>query len=185
MTTVTRSLSFVLQAAAIGSNPPPRTDVAIAPPSASTPAAPVVVSSVSMNAEPSSNNNDSDENALVIRMTEPNSTHHGIPVVHVRTDTTMVGLPREVIRRVIRQNVAPIRACYEKALPAKPDLAGRVVVRFAIDASGKVTKNESTNGTTLASPDVVACVVGAFRSLVFPEPQGGTVVVNYPILFAP
>jgi outer membrane biosynthesis protein TonB len=177
MTAVTRSLFVFL--AACGSNAPPRTEIALAPPPSAT------TTPVSMNVETPPDNNESDENALVIRMTEPKNTHRGIPVVHVSTDTTMVGLPREVIRRVLRQNVAPIRACYEKALRAKSDLAGRVVVRFEIDAAGNVATSESTSATTLASADAVACVVGAFKPLVFPEPEGGAVIVTYPIVFAP
>ncbi|HEX4517715.1 MAG TPA: AgmX/PglI C-terminal domain-containing protein [Polyangiaceae bacterium] len=178
---MTRSLFVFL--AACGSNAPPRTEIAIAPPPSAT-TTPIAVS-VSMNVETPPDNNESDENALVIRMTEPKNTSRGIPVVHVSTDATMVGLPREVIRRVVRQNVAPIRTCYEKALRAKPDLAGRVVVRFKIDAAGNVATSESTSATTLASPDAVACVVDAFKPLVFPEPEGGAVIVNYPIVFAP
>jgi hypothetical protein len=34
-------------------------------------------------------------------------------------------------------------------------------------------------------PGVAACVAESFREIRFPPPEGGTVTVTYPILFAP
>ncbi len=93
-------------------------------------------------------------------------------------------LPPEAIQRIIRQNFGRFRACYETALRDNPTLAGRVSTRFVIGRSGAV-ESAADGGSTLPSPKVVACVVQAFRTLSFPQPEGGIVTVTYPILFSP
>jgi hypothetical protein len=161
-----------------------RTEVAIAPPQQAS-AIDDHLLDAAMNADPPPNNQVAGEDALVIQMTPP-PPQHGIPVVRVDNETTELGGQRVIIRRVLRQNaVGAMRACYAKGLAAKSDLAGRVVVRFAIDSSGNVSRAESTTGTTLASPAVVACVVDAIKPLVFPQRQGGTLTIDYPIVFQP
>lgn len=92
-------------------------------------------------------------------------------------------LPPEAIRRVVRQNFGRFRACYENGLTKDPALAGRVATRFLIDHTGRVVSSASA-GSDLASRDVVSCVTKAFTTLEFPEPEGGTVTVVYPIVFS-
>lgn len=194
-----RAPLFVVLAACAGD--PPHAQVAIAPPpSASASSEPEITVSpedagvsdddlfdAMMNDHPRPNNQSAEEDALLDQMlNNGNPPKHGPPVVHVDNDTTELHGQLLVIRRVIRQNDASIRACYEKGRAAKPDLAGRVVLRLRIDASGNVTSAESTARTTLPSPSVVACVVAAIKPLVFPQMRGGGLVVdNYPIVFAP
>lgn len=93
-------------------------------------------------------------------------------------------LDKEVIRRVIRHNVGRIRYCYERRLAANPKLQGKVVVRFVIGPQGNVT-NALETSSTISDKDLSSCVVGAFRSMVFPKPKGGgIVIVSYPLVFA-
>ncbi len=94
------------------------------------------------------------------------------------------GLPPEVIRRIVRQNYGRFRLCYEMGLKRTATLAGEVIVKFTIDAKGSVS-NASDGGSTLPDPAVVSCVLRAFGNLSFPQPEGGVVVVKYPIKFAP
>ena len=93
-------------------------------------------------------------------------------------------LPPEVVRRIVRQNFGRFRLCYEGGLRKNPKLAGTVTTRFTIDTSGAVA-NPADAGSTLADKTVVACVVRGFGALSFPQPEGGTVVVSYPIELAP
>jgi hypothetical protein len=99
--------------------------------------------------------------------------------------TTVNGrLPGEVIDRIVRQNFARFRHCYENGLRTAPNLTGKITVKFVIEKDGQVST--ITNGdTTLTDKDVVACVTGWFSSLSFPQPEGGTVTVTFPITFAP
>jgi hypothetical protein len=93
-------------------------------------------------------------------------------------------LPPEVIQRIVRQNFGRFRLCYENGLKTDPKLAGRVTVKFQIDASGAVA-SVADGGSDLPSPATIDCVVRAFSSLSFPQPEGGVVNVLYPIVFSP
>ena len=108
-----------------------------------------------------------------------------IPVITVDTSTVMTGLPPVIIQRIIRQNAGRFRLCYEKGLQSDPNLTGKVSTKFTIDPQGNVSKSESAPTTTMTDATVVACVVRAFQSLVFPRPEGGAVEVVYPLVFAP
>lgn len=106
------------------------------------------------------------------------------PRVRMGVATVSGRLPPEVIQRVVRQNYGRMRVCYEQGLGTDPNLEGRVGVRFVIGADGAVIA-ASDAGSTIASARVVACVVQAFRTLTFPNPEGGVVAVVYPIQFGP
>jgi len=107
------------------------------------------------------------------------------PTITANTGTVSVGLPLEIVRRIVRRNFGRIRYCYELGLQKDPKLQGRVTVKFGINPTGKVTKASKSPGTTLPDADVVRCVVRSFDSMLFPRPQGGAIVVDYPIDFAP
>jgi Ca-activated chloride channel family protein len=111
---------------------------------------------------------------------------HGIDLPNLREGTTTVNgrLPSEVISRIVRQNFGRFRLCYENGLRGNPALQGRIAARFVIDASGAVTTT-SDGGSDLPDATVVACVLRGFGNLSFPQPEGGTVTVVYPITFAP
>jgi hypothetical protein len=146
-------------------------------------ATPAVSESVAtMNAEPAPNNESDGE--MVVHMTDPKPTS-GTPVVHVDQDTTMAGFYRVVIRRVLRQHVADLRACYARGLATKPDLAGRVALRFTIDPKGDV-KDVASDAPTSMPADVATCVTGVIGAMKLPEPQGGSITIhNYRIAFVP
>lgn len=116
-------------------------------------------------------------------------------------------LPPEVIQKVVRDNFGGMRKCYEAALGKDPQLTGKITTRFIIERDGRVSSATDIHdapapeelervpawldlGPLKAEPrfpdaTVVACVVGRFAALTFPEPQGGVVTVVYPIIFSP
>jgi hypothetical protein len=93
-------------------------------------------------------------------------------------------LAPEVIQRVIRQNYGRYRYCYENGLRTNPTLAGRVTVKFAIGRHGEVAV-ATDGGSDLPDATVRQCVISSFTTLSFPEPEGGTVMVEYPLVFDP
>jgi hypothetical protein len=93
-------------------------------------------------------------------------------------------LPPEVIRRIVRQNTARFRKCYEAGLAKDASLKGKVVARFVIGKDGSVA-NVTDGGSDLADGAVKKCVLQAFRALSFPAPEGGVVTVTYPLDFTP
>lgn len=99
--------------------------------------------------------------------------------------TTVSGrLPAEVIQRIVRQNFGRLRLCYEQGLTTNPHLSGRVNIRFVIAADGSVA-SAADAGSDLPDGKVVACVAKAFSAMSFPRPDGGIVMVSYPIMFTP
>jgi Ca-activated chloride channel family protein len=97
--------------------------------------------------------------------------------------TTVSGkLPPEVIQRIVRQNFGRFRLCYEQGLTRNPNLEGRVTARFVIGRDGSVS-NVANGGSDMPDSGVVSCVLSAYYGLAFPEPEGGIVTVNYPVLF--
>ena len=57
-------------------------------------------------------------------------------------------------------------------------------MKFTIDQSGATT-SAGDAGSDLPDSGVVSCVVRGFSNLSFPQPEGGIVLVNYPIIFSP
>ena len=55
---------------------------------------------------------------------------------------------------------------------------------FVIGTDGSV-KSVAERGSTLKDPAMRACVAKAFYGLSFPNPEGGSVTVTYPIHFTP
>lgn len=94
-------------------------------------------------------------------------------------------LDKEIIRRVMRSHVHEIKACYDRELTNKPDLAGRITVQFTISATGQVIASVLQK-STMGEPALEACTVQAVRTWQFPKPiGGGIVIVSYPFVLTP
>jgi hypothetical protein len=135
-----------------------------------------------MNVEPAPYNEF--DTAFVVHMTDPKPTFNGVPVLHEQEDTTTLGFYRIVIRRVLRQHIADLRACYARGIATKPSLAGRLSLRFTIDPNGN-TKDVISVTPSPLDVDVTPCVTNALASMNFPQPQGGSITMVYPLVFAP
>ena len=90
-----------------------------------------------------------------------------------------------MIQRIARQNFGRFRLCYEQGLLKDPKLTGTVATKFVIDTQGAVSSAARDNATTMTDASVVSCVTRSFSSLSFPQPEGGIVVVVYPLIFEP
>lgn len=94
-------------------------------------------------------------------------------------------LSKEVIKRVIRRHINEVRFCYEQELNQRPDLEGRVAIRFIIAPDGAV-QSAAVAESTMGSGRVDGCIADAVRRWTFPAPDGGgIVVVTYPFTFQP
>jgi hypothetical protein len=93
-------------------------------------------------------------------------------------------LSKEVIRRIIHRHINEVRFCYEQELNSRPDLQGRVAVKFIISPTGAV-QTAAVSASTLGSAKAEQCIACAVRRWTFPSPEGGgIVVVNYPFVLA-
>ncbi len=94
-------------------------------------------------------------------------------------------LSKEVIRRVIRRHLNEVRYCYELELIQRPDVRGRVAVKFMIAPTGKV-RSAAVVGDNLGSYRMERCLLEAVQRWQFPSvPDGGFAVITYPFLFEP
>jgi hypothetical protein len=99
-------------------------------------------------------------------------------------NTVVMGaIERSVIDAYIRRNLAKIRWCYERELAKDPVLLGRIVINFTISGTGVVSQSK-VNRTTMGNQTVESCVANQIRTIRFPPPKGGgIVIVNYPFVF--
>lgn len=112
--------------------------------------------------------------------------------LHGRKERSMLTLNRpmvtdamdaSIIKRVVADNKAQVRYCYEVELQRDQNLEGRVLMRWMISATGAVVGVEVVE-STLQSPRVGACLSDKIRLWRFPQPAGGgTVEVRYPFIF--
>ncbi|MEW6432640.1 MAG: AgmX/PglI C-terminal domain-containing protein [Myxococcota bacterium] len=100
---------------------------------------------------------------------------------------TLAGrLSKEVIQRVVRAHLGQVRYCYEKSLLHQPTLAGKVVVRFTVDAGGAVTEVTDVSEPPFPAAEVPGCIASHLKRWRFPKPEGGgVVVVTYPFILEP
>ncbi len=92
-------------------------------------------------------------------------------------------LPREIVRRVLRQKFAAFRACYEPLLKKDVDTKGAYEVELLIDENGKTIAVKDV-GSTLTDKGALACLAKVARAVSFPKPEWGEVKARYRIEFA-
>jgi tetratricopeptide (TPR) repeat protein len=88
----------------------------------------------------------------------------------------------EAIQRIVRRNFGRLRLCYAAALAKRPNLQGRVVMRFTIDRTGALERPVRL-APSFAIPTLDDCIIKAMSKLSFPAPDGAPVTVAYPLLF--
>lgn len=90
---------------------------------------------------------------------------------------------KDDIKIVIRNNKKLIRACYEKALINDPNLKGKIVARWTIDAEGSVIE-ANIQSSTIKNEDLSQCLLNEIKSWKFPKPPiGSEAEVVFPFIF--
>jgi outer membrane biosynthesis protein TonB len=78
---------------------------------------------------------------------------------------------------------AQIVQCFENQLAHDPTLSGKVLIKFSIDASGKVSRS-AMRSTSLRNDVVENCVNAEVVKAVFPPLKTGRfAIVQYPFEF--
>jgi hypothetical protein len=94
------------------------------------------------------------------------------------------------IQEAVHNEFFPLaRNCYDTARAKDPKLGGSVVLAFNIvgdeKIGGIVEAVDVLDKSTLRDPDMIECMRQSFLSTTFPPPSGGgTVTVEYPIVFS-
>ena len=89
---------------------------------------------------------------------------------------------REMIRKRVRDRLPELEGVYSNAIRRKPDLHGKLLVRFRIDPSGRVQRAEPADGSFPDSA-FVNDVLDKVRRWTFEPPAGRMVEVLYPFVF--
>lgn len=99
-------------------------------------------------------------------------------------ETVIMGsLDPAIIDAVIKRHLAQIKYCYDRELPAKPKLHGKLVVQFVIESDGRVS-TAKMHSSSMKDASVESCVADRFKKIRFPQPKGGGIVsVKYPLVF--
>jgi outer membrane biosynthesis protein TonB len=90
---------------------------------------------------------------------------------------------RQAVARFVQSRLAGIKACYEKELKRNPSLSGRIVVRFVIAPTGRVSSVEIEENAL--NPGVASCIRTIVRGWSLPFKPEEEVPVSYPFLFQP
>lgn len=77
-----------------------------------------------------------------------------------------------------------MRKCYERVLKMQPGLEGKVKLTVKIGTDGKVDWAKA-KGRSLNHPKINDCMERQARTIEFPKPTGGAVIVANPYTFTP
>ncbi len=125
---------------------------------------------------------DEEEDAALPPIEEPEVKRPNRPAQDLWT--CQGDLPAADIRKVLGDQQASIRSCYERALRNDNQLQGSVELEVRIGNDGKVS-NTRVRGS-LRDPEVSKCVQNLARNWVFHSPSGGTCAVfKAPYNFTP
>ena len=89
------------------------------------------------------------------------------------------GIDRDMVRRIVRAHINEVRSCYNAGLTKNPSLEGRVLIKFTIIPTGKVSSAMVEENTTKDTA-VGNCIAKAVKRWSFPKVAKGTAIVTYP-----
>ena len=93
------------------------------------------------------------------------------------------GIDNADVEAGVMARKAQIAQCFESQRARNPALSGKVLIKFSIDASGKVSRS-ATRSTSLRNDMVENCVNAEVVKAEFPKLQSGRfAIVQYPFVF--
>jgi hypothetical protein len=95
---------------------------------------------------------------------------------------TPVTLSQDQVQRVIRQNLAGVRACFLRIGRDGNQRSGKAIVSFEIGAAGDV-RDTKVDAPAFAGTSLPGCVLGMVSHWVFPKSQKGGLAISYPFVF--
>jgi len=92
---------------------------------------------------------------------------------------------KEILHHALRKNRKQFLSCYIKVLKKKPKLEGRVILRFLIQADGKL-KSVKIHSSTLGHKGMESCILKVAKTWRFPKRKDGKqLTAVYPYTFTP
>jgi hypothetical protein len=91
-------------------------------------------------------------------------------------------LSHEDAQRVIKQNLAGVRACFMRLGHGGDQRSGKAIVSFEIGPAGDV-KDTKVDAPAFQGTSLPGCVMGMVSHWVFPKSQKGGLAISYPFVF--
>jgi hypothetical protein len=107
------------------------------------------------------------------------------PVIELGSPQVNGDLTVDKIVAVFLKNRDAMRKCYDIGLAKNSELSGRVMLKVALAAGGKVNKAATEKGTTLGDADVIKCVLKTTTEMTFPPAQSPIATLLLPLEFIP
>lgn len=114
----------------------------------------------------------------------PERPVYGVFAVWATTEEPPGEPRKDIVRRIVRENLVRVRLCYSVSLRQHPGLRGRVAARFEIAPDGRVGE-VAVESELAAAPEVGPCVADVVRALKFPPLSSEAVIVNYSFALEP
>jgi len=89
---------------------------------------------------------------------------------------------QESVQRVIKQNLAGVRACFLRIGRDGDQRSGKAIVSFEIGAAGEV-RDTKVDAPAFQGTSLPGCVLGMVSHWVFPKSQKGGLAISYPFVF--
>jgi hypothetical protein len=105
------------------------------------------------------------------------------PTVYFGKLAVKGSLSTRIILRILKRRTSALLRCYHKGLKRKPNLRGRMAVKFII-SSTELVQHASVAASTLGDKRIERCVLRTIEKTRFPScGGGGIVIVIVPIAF--
>lgn len=98
------------------------------------------------------------------------------------SDSMPPRLSHEDAQRVIKQNLAGVRACFLRLGKGGDQRSGKAIVSFEIGPAGDV-KDIRVDAPAFKGTSLPGCVLGMVSHWVFPKSQKGGLAISYPFVF--
>jgi hypothetical protein len=95
---------------------------------------------------------------------------------------TPATLSHDAVQKVIRQNLAGVRACFLRVGRDGNQRSGKAIVSFEIGAGGDV-HDTKVDAPAFQGTSLPGCVLGMVSHWVFPKSQKGGLAISYPFVF--
>jgi hypothetical protein len=95
---------------------------------------------------------------------------------------TPATLSQEAIQRVVRQNLAGVRACFLRIGRDGEPRSGKAIVSFDVGPAGDV-HDTKVDAPAFQGTSLPGCVLGMVSHWVFPKSQKGGLAISYPFVF--
>jgi len=89
---------------------------------------------------------------------------------------------QEAVQRVIRQNLAGVRACFLRIGRDGDQRSGKAIVSFEIGAGGDV-HDTKVDAPAFQGTSLPGCVLGMVSHWVFPKSQKGGLAISYSFVY--